>query len=79
MWCPGLRYSTPKYPVFPVGCSQRNTQDWTPEVKDSLCKTAVEYLPGNSSSRHSVKVPRDLTLRTRIILSHKRTSSHFYK
>ncbi|GFX78369.1 hypothetical protein TNCV_3034121 [Trichonephila clavipes] len=26
-----------------------------------------------------VKVSRDLTLRTRIILSHKRTSSHFYK
>ncbi|GFX20802.1 hypothetical protein TNCV_78591 [Trichonephila clavipes] len=50
--CPRLMFSAPQYSVVPVECSQRDTQDWTPGVKDSLCKMAVESLPGNSSSRH---------------------------
>ncbi|GFV22348.1 HTH_48 domain-containing protein [Trichonephila clavipes] len=44
--------------LFPVRCNQRDTQDWTPGLEDSLCKTAVERLTGNSSPRHSRKEGR---------------------
>ncbi|GFT17495.1 hypothetical protein TNCV_4807411 [Trichonephila clavipes] len=60
LWCPRLIFSAPQQPVFPVGCSQRDTQDWMPGVKDSLYKTAVERLHGNSFSRHSRKVTSKL-------------------
>ncbi|GFW08982.1 hypothetical protein TNCV_3475281 [Trichonephila clavipes] len=28
---------------YPVGGSHRDTQDWTPGIKDSLCKTTAEF------------------------------------
>ncbi|GFS73892.1 hypothetical protein TNCV_108061 [Trichonephila clavipes] len=60
LWCPRLMYSAPQYPVFRAGYCQRDTQDWTPGVKTSLCKASVDYLPGNSSSRYSGKVSSNL-------------------
>ncbi|GFX02720.1 uncharacterized protein TNCV_2011641 [Trichonephila clavipes] len=42
---------------------QRDTRNWTPVVRDSLCKTAIERLSGNSSSRHSRKVMSKLRSR----------------
>ncbi|GFX75255.1 hypothetical protein TNCV_3042781 [Trichonephila clavipes] len=57
-------FSAPqKYPVFPVECSQRDTQDWTPSVKGTLCKTVVERFHLNSSSRHRSKVASKLRSR----------------
>ncbi|GFS76924.1 hypothetical protein TNCV_3756051 [Trichonephila clavipes] len=47
------RSQTSQYPVFPAGCSQRGALDLKPGIKASLCKTAVERLPGNSSSKHN--------------------------
>ncbi|GFV42767.1 hypothetical protein TNCV_841221 [Trichonephila clavipes] len=40
--------------------STRDTQNWTPGLKDSLCKTVGERFSGNSSSRHSSKVTSKL-------------------
>ncbi|GFV00423.1 integrase catalytic domain-containing protein [Trichonephila clavipes] len=33
LWCSRLMFSTPQYPVFIAGCSQRDTPDWTAGVK----------------------------------------------
>ncbi|GFW06068.1 hypothetical protein TNCV_4478601 [Trichonephila clavipes] len=49
--CPRLMFSAPQYSVFPAGCSYR-----TPGIKNSLCKTTINSLPGNSSSRYSMKL-----------------------
>ncbi|GFX93351.1 hypothetical protein TNCV_151571 [Trichonephila clavipes] len=49
-----------QYQVFPDRSRQKEAPDWTPGVKVSFCKTAVDYFPGNSSSRHSSKVTRRL-------------------
>ncbi|GFW84760.1 hypothetical protein TNCV_680481 [Trichonephila clavipes] len=59
-WCPRLMFSVPQHPVFSVGCNQRNTQAWTPDLNDSFCKTDVERLPVNSSSRHNRKSTSNL-------------------
>ncbi|GFW57115.1 hypothetical protein TNCV_540321 [Trichonephila clavipes] len=40
----------------PSGYGQNETQYWLPGIKASLCKTSVDCLPGNCSSRHSSKV-----------------------
>ncbi|GFV47603.1 hypothetical protein TNCV_2081631 [Trichonephila clavipes] len=48
-------FSASQYPVFSSGCNQRDAPNWTPGIKANLCKTAVDSLPGNSSSRHSNK------------------------
>ncbi|GFS52054.1 hypothetical protein TNCV_1104761 [Trichonephila clavipes] len=56
LWCPQLMFSAPQYPLFPAVCRQRHAQDWTPDIKNCLCKTAVDCFPGNSSSRPSSKV-----------------------
>ncbi|GFT13730.1 uncharacterized protein TNCV_3831861 [Trichonephila clavipes] len=69
LWCPLLMFSDSQYPVLPVGCSQRDTQDWMLGVKDSLCKKAVERLPRNSSSRHCSKVSSKLRSRCPPIMS----------
>ncbi|GFV76166.1 hypothetical protein TNCV_4672551 [Trichonephila clavipes] len=46
-----------------------DTQDWTQVVKARPCKTAVDCLPVNSSSRHSSKLTRKL--RNRCPPSHR--------
>ncbi|GFV62701.1 hypothetical protein TNCV_901561 [Trichonephila clavipes] len=56
MWCPQLMFSVPRYLVFPAGCSQRNTPDWTPGTEVNLCKTTVECLSENSCYRNRNKV-----------------------
>ncbi|GFX70490.1 hypothetical protein TNCV_4474241 [Trichonephila clavipes] len=63
MWCSRPMFLAPQYPDFSFGCSQRDTQDWTPGVKDSLCKTVVECFPGNSALRNSSKDTRKLRIR----------------
>ncbi|GFX62864.1 hypothetical protein TNCV_3351901 [Trichonephila clavipes] len=60
LWCPQLLFSAPQYPVFPAGCSQMDAPDKTLGVKASLCKTHVDCLPGNSSSRPISKVTNKL-------------------
>ncbi|GFY24696.1 hypothetical protein TNCV_1017421 [Trichonephila clavipes] len=52
-----MKFAAPQ--ISCLSC-ERGTQDWTPGVKDSLCKNTVERLPGNSSSRHCSKVPSNL-------------------
>ncbi|GFW21368.1 hypothetical protein TNCV_1531931 [Trichonephila clavipes] len=51
-----LNSPPPQYSVFPAGYSQRDSPDWPADVKTSLCKTSVDSLPGNSSSRHGSSV-----------------------
>ncbi|GFW83972.1 hypothetical protein TNCV_4185721 [Trichonephila clavipes] len=46
----------PQHSVFPAGENQRDTPEWSPGVKDRLYKTTVDCLPGNSSSRRSIKI-----------------------
>ncbi|GFY04179.1 hypothetical protein TNCV_1199571 [Trichonephila clavipes] len=56
-------FSVLQYAVFPAEGSQRDTPDRTPGVSASLCKTVVEFLPGNSSSTHRSKVTSKLRCR----------------
>ncbi|GFW92534.1 hypothetical protein TNCV_518511 [Trichonephila clavipes] len=56
LWCPRLMLSAPQYPFVSAGCSQRDSPDWTPGVKASLCKTSVDCFLENSASRHSSKL-----------------------
>ncbi|GFX73911.1 hypothetical protein TNCV_397221 [Trichonephila clavipes] len=49
-----------EYLVFSAECSQKNTRDWMPGVKNSLCKSGVDCLSGNPSSRYSRKVTSKL-------------------
>ncbi|GFW60289.1 hypothetical protein TNCV_1843691 [Trichonephila clavipes] len=62
LWCPRLMFSAPQHPIFPAGCSQMNALYWTPGVKASFYKTAVDCFPGNSS-RHSRKITSKLRSR----------------
>ncbi|GFW67897.1 hypothetical protein TNCV_3872271 [Trichonephila clavipes] len=55
-WFTRLMLLVPQYPVFPDGCSQRDSTDCSPGVGVRLCKTAVDCLPENSSSRHISKI-----------------------
>ncbi|GFX62053.1 hypothetical protein TNCV_2227791 [Trichonephila clavipes] len=48
LWCPQLVFSSPAF--FPAGYSQSDALNWTPDAKVSLNNTAVDCLPGNSSS-----------------------------
>ncbi|GFW80393.1 hypothetical protein TNCV_2945251 [Trichonephila clavipes] len=57
---PRLRFSASKYLVFPDVRNQRDAPDWTSSVKISLCKMAVDCLPGKSRSRHTRKVTSKL-------------------
>ncbi|GFT57864.1 hypothetical protein TNCV_4865811 [Trichonephila clavipes] len=60
LWCPRLMFSIPQYPFFAAGCNQRDVPDWTPDIKALFCTTAVDRMPGNSSSRHNSKVTNNL-------------------
>ncbi|GFY21691.1 hypothetical protein TNCV_1168351 [Trichonephila clavipes] len=48
-------FLAPRSSVFPVRCNQRDTQNWTLGLKVSLCKTSVDCLPQNSSSRTAAR------------------------
>ncbi|GFY23250.1 hypothetical protein TNCV_3939461 [Trichonephila clavipes] len=65
LWCPRLMLSAPQYPFFPAGGSQREAPEWTSGVMASHCKTAVDCLPGNSSSRHRSNVMHNQRSRCR--------------